>query len=668
MWWRFKTFGFIAPTLLVALFSLFGPAPKSSALSGSDFISSRIIDDSVFFNGSTMNPTDIQAVLNAKVPVCDTNGTQPSGRDGYPTRADWGRANGENPPYTCLKDYSQTINGSSADAYCGGSVGAGTKSAAQIIYEVSQACNVNPKVLIVLLQKEQSLVTDEWPWSTQYRSATGYGCPDTAPCDAQYYGFFNQVYNAARQFQRYAKLPDQYNYASGRTSYVQYNPNAACGGGNIYMQNQATAGLYNYTPYQPNAAALSNLYGTGDSCSAYGNRNFWRLYIDWFGSPISSTPWAWLFEGQETYSDSARSRGFTSVPTASPGEKIYVRVKARNMGTETWNQSFVRLGTSRPMDRVSAFFESGWISNARAASLKESSVTPGQIGTFEFALQAPSTLGTYNEYFNVLAEGRSWLNDLGLFFSVNVNNAASASNSIGTTLNGTEELHRDDYVLSSDAQSALALQRNGNLALYSNFKLVWETGTQGRSTGRLVMQSDGNLVLYDGGNSALWSAQTNGNSGAWLQINTDGNMVVYRPGNTPAWATYYTIHNPDHLSYVNTAFETGLGGIGRIYPGQQIETADRRFKLVLQRDGNLVLYSPTRALWSTGTNGQETAFLAIQPDGNLVLYDRSARALWASHTTGYGLTRLIMQPDGNLVIYKNPQNVPLWHTGTAGAS
>jgi hypothetical protein len=29
---------------------------------------------------------------------------------------------------------------------------------------------------------------------------------------------------------------------------------------------------------------LANLYGTGDSCSAYGNRNFWRIFRDWFGS------------------------------------------------------------------------------------------------------------------------------------------------------------------------------------------------------------------------------------------------------------------------------------------------------------------------------------------------------------------------------------------------
>ncbi|MFZ1523014.1 MAG: hypothetical protein WAS94_03260, partial [Candidatus Saccharimonadales bacterium] len=44
------------------------------------------------------------------------------------------------------------------------------------------------------------------------------------------------------------------------------------------------------TPYRPNQAALNNLYGTGDGCSAYGNRNFWRFYTDWFGSTRANLP------------------------------------------------------------------------------------------------------------------------------------------------------------------------------------------------------------------------------------------------------------------------------------------------------------------------------------------------------------------------------------------
>lgn len=279
---------YLAPLVLTVvfglLFTLLISEKSVSALSGSQWQAGRIIDDVVFFNPHTMGPSEIQTFLNSKVPSCDTNGSQihSSGM----TRAQWAAANGKPlPPYICLKAYTQNIPATSPDSYCTSPISGGTKTAAQIIKDVSMACSINPQALLVLLQKEQSLITDDWPWPVQYQSATGYGCPDTADCDSQYYGFFNQVYNAARQYQRYAANPNDYNYAGGQTSFVQFNPNAgSCGGTNVFMHNQATAGLYNYTPYQPNQAALNNLYGTGDGCSSYGNRNFWRLFHDWFGT------------------------------------------------------------------------------------------------------------------------------------------------------------------------------------------------------------------------------------------------------------------------------------------------------------------------------------------------------------------------------------------------
>lgn len=63
-----------------------------------------------------------------------------------------------------------------------------------------------------------------------------------------------------------------------------YNPNAACGARSITIRNKATAVLYYFTPYQPNAAALAAGYGVGNSCSAYGNRNFFLYFTSWFGS------------------------------------------------------------------------------------------------------------------------------------------------------------------------------------------------------------------------------------------------------------------------------------------------------------------------------------------------------------------------------------------------
>ena len=103
----------------------------------------------------------------------------------------------------------------------------------------------------------------------------GMACPDTAPCDERYYGFFNQVYGAARQLKVYGLDSFFNSYPVGRTSNVLYHPNAACGSAPVYIANKATAALYYYTPYQPNQAALNAGYGTGDGCSSYGNRNFY---------------------------------------------------------------------------------------------------------------------------------------------------------------------------------------------------------------------------------------------------------------------------------------------------------------------------------------------------------------------------------------------------------
>jgi hypothetical protein len=281
------------PTLLVA--SLFGliifvlSGTSVQALSGSQFNPGRIIDDDVFFNPSGMSATEIQRFLNAKVPVCDTNHARTSS------------PNDSGPPYTCLKSYSQNTSARTGESgLCSYLSPKSNRSAANIIYDVALACGINPKVLIVLLQKEQSLITDTWPWDIQYRSATGYGCPDTAPCDSEYYGFFNQVYMAARQFKRYAINEDLFKHRAQRNNNILYNPNAACGSSTVFIQNQATAGLYNYTPYQPNQAALNNLYGSGDGCSAYGNRNFWRMYNDWFGS-TEGTPFFRLENGRAIY-------------------------------------------------------------------------------------------------------------------------------------------------------------------------------------------------------------------------------------------------------------------------------------------------------------------------------------------------------------------------------
>lgn len=256
----------VAPSSSVVAPTLAGSDSAAGVVKAADlskFQAGNIITDAVFFSKSTMTEAQIQTFLQQKVSTCKSG-------------------------YTCLKDYYDTARTISGDAMCGAYAGGSRERASRIIYKVAQACGINPQVILVMLQKEQGLVTSTAPSSWNYQAAMGQGCPDTAACDSRYYGLFNQVYWGAWQMKRYANPPgtSQYFtwYAPGKTWNVRWHPNAACGSSPVYIQNQATSNLYYYTPYQPNAAALRAGYGTGDGCSSYGNRNFYQYFTDWFGS------------------------------------------------------------------------------------------------------------------------------------------------------------------------------------------------------------------------------------------------------------------------------------------------------------------------------------------------------------------------------------------------
>lgn len=616
----------------------------ASHVSAATFNQNNIIGNVVFDNVSSMSAAQIDNWLNANFPsscISTNNGFFAPDPVGYnPTN---------------------------------GFVYGGNVSAGQVVYDAAQAYGLNPQVLLATLEKESSVVTGAASYHCQYiNTSMGYGCPDSGSCPtdpATESGFSKQVIHAAWLF-KFGEQRSQGNVgwsvvkggwnnsddpgtcyggpmtqgtfqrcSGGPSTY--YDGYTTIDGAAVHMDDGPTAALYWYTPHFS------------------GNQSFFNIFVSWFGSTQTTTPFAWAYQSQTAYSDAARTQPFTSTPTVAPGGKIYITLKAQNMGNQTWNQSFMHLGTSHPMDRVSIFADSNWLSNTRPTQLLESSVAPGNIGTFQFEMQAPNTPGTYNEYFDPVAEGHTWLNDLGFLVTVNVSTATSPNNSNNSVLGSGQTLTAGNNLLSTDSQSALALQKNGDLALYSNFQPVWDTGPLGATSSHLVMQSDGNLVLYNQSNVALWSSQTPGNPGARLVLQTDGNMVIYSTTNAALWATY-SISNPNHLSNVNTTLNSG-----RLYPGQSIDTADRRFHLIFQGDGNLVLYSPTHALWATGTDGKSGAFLAMQGDGNLVLYDRNGSPLWYSGTAGYGNLHLVTQQDGNLVLYNNIDN-PIWNTATQG--
>ena len=256
----------IASMSIVGLVAVDGQ--KAEALQGSSFNPGLIISDSVFYNSSTMSIAEIQRFLDGKVSQCRADSSRPG----------------------CLKDYrlsTPAVTGSAGR--CSSLPAKNNISAAELIYDVARACGINPRVLLVKLQKEQGLITSTNPSARAYEFALGMNCPDSpAGCSAASAGFFWQLYKGAGQLNYYSNPAGPFTWLRvGATISRQYQANnTACGAQWFVLENKATAALYYYTPYVPNQAALTNLYSTGDGCSAYGNRNFWRDYTNWFGSPI----------------------------------------------------------------------------------------------------------------------------------------------------------------------------------------------------------------------------------------------------------------------------------------------------------------------------------------------------------------------------------------------
>lgn len=133
--------------------------------------------------------------------------------------------------------------------------------AVQLIHDNAQLNGVNPKVLLVLLQKEQSLITDRSPSDGQYDAATGYGycdgdCRKGDPKLQRFVGFANQIDYAASALRLFYDKPQTYGYNVGTTHEID--------GEMVTIQNAATHAFYIYTPH------------------IHGNKNFHKIWHDWF--------------------------------------------------------------------------------------------------------------------------------------------------------------------------------------------------------------------------------------------------------------------------------------------------------------------------------------------------------------------------------------------------
>lgn len=614
---RIATKILFALTFYVVLTALATPARAA-------YNSNNLIDDGRFTNYTTMDESAIQNFMNAR--------------------------------NSGLKDYVDP------------SVG---QSAARIIRDAAWDFGINPQVIMATLQKEQSLMTNPSPSASNINYAMGYGCPTTGSCS--YPGFYQQIRNGSWQLRfnmhrasgnngtwvgptgqtwgnpaiLYACRNATSYYSTGLfpgrtvTFYAHTNGQAYA---NVAIANAATAAMYCYTPHVYNPSGNPVYYS--------GSYNFVSFYEQWFG-PTQGEPYAWAYAGQSS------SVGRTISATQRATWTVY----AQNVGTATWSNTGanpVRLGTSNPRDRVSNFCDSSWLGCSRPANMNEASVAPGETASFTFTVQAPGSAGSINEYFSLVVEGVVWMNDPGLYFDMNV----VSPNITGTVIGNTLPV---SMTADTTYTGTISIRNDGNAIWYNSGRYPTRIGTT-NPTDRV------SRFYY-----SSWPGGTR------ISVMNEASVA---PGQTATFTTTFRapsinrVYNEylsmviDGHSWSSQLFNHAITVTGGQDPpsyliqsgqslnqGEYIQSTDGRYTLVLQGDGNLVLYSLRRALWSSGTHGKPVSIMAMQGDGNLVLYDAQGRYHWASWTQGNQASQLVLQNDGNLVLYGSTGR-PIWATWT----
>jgi hypothetical protein len=107
-----------------------------------------------------------------------------------------------------------------------------------------------------------------------------------------------------------------------------------------------------------------------------------------------------------------------------------------------------------------------------------------------------------------------------------------------------EQLKTGDELTSGNGRVRLVMQGDGNLVLYrtDDGKPLWDSGTWNKPVTHAVMQGDGNFVAYSDSGDPYWASGTDGNPGAWVVLQDDGNLVVYGAGGQPLWASNTVQH------------------------------------------------------------------------------------------------------------------------------
>jgi RHS repeat-associated protein len=177
--------------------------------------------------------------------------------------------------------------------------------------------------------------------------------------------------------------------------------------------------------------------------------------------------------------------------------------------------------------------------------------------------------------------------------------------SIGTYLVVNQRINANQCIVSPHGQYMLYMGPDGNFYIYDIAHGVgtWGPGTYGHNNAYAILQGDGNLCVYTATNVYLWCSGTNGTFAERLNMEDDGRIIIYKS----AWnsGTSDGQFNWAFISHPSCDIGIGTGSTGVIGSAQCFVSPNGRFELLMQTDGNMVIYdrsvTPNAALWSSGT-------------------------------------------------------------------
>jgi len=320
-------FGLISAAILGSTFL----PPKAQA----DYNMNLIVSDAYFTNYNSMTAAQINNFLIAQGSVY-ANYVIPRNID---------------VPYPYAGGHWDTvlveqINSGTSEIFYG-------KTVAQLIYGEAQTHHINPRVILAIMQKESSTITQSEVSSTRMAWPLFYAFNDTMATFGYDQATSQNIaidFGGAGQQIAYAtwNFRDKFDKWNNGTL-GNWRAAMSIGGTTVYPQSIATRLLYTYTP------------------------GSWQTFLNVLAG------WGW----GETGTPRAISTSHSGAAIGVPGTIVPMSVTFKNTSNYTWSNS-VQLAVDNTQNQafLVKFNDGTWLSTYRIASLPVSTVAPGASVTF----------------------------------------------------------------------------------------------------------------------------------------------------------------------------------------------------------------------------------------------------------------------------------------------